>query len=73
MMFKKFRSEKVDTTNISKNKALFNKLWYNHLVTTLQLLKIKFGVLENIGSHLISSCPTYPSTHPTPKKPHEIK
>ena len=30
-MFEKFFSEKIDTTKISKNRALFNKLWYNHL------------------------------------------
>lgn len=71
MMFKKFHSEKVDTANISKNKALFNKLY--HLVDCVAIIKKNIGVLENIGSHLISSCPTYPSTHPTPKRPHEIK
>lgn len=32
VMFKKFFSEKIDTTKVSKNRALFNKLWYNHLV-----------------------------------------
>lgn len=31
VMFEKFFSEKIDTTKISKNRALFNKLWYNHL------------------------------------------
>ena len=31
VMFEKFFSEKIDTTKVSKNRALFNKLWYNHL------------------------------------------